>query len=100
LLNRQHPSRRRLGVVLDDTHLHSLLLVVAFGGCQRRVRRRFELLCAHQGIRDDQHATADNVIGTPTLLVRRSGTKGKQVALASPSDVRALVQAIDAALES
>jgi protein-disulfide isomerase len=46
----------------------------------------------------DQEANAAGVTGTPTLFVGKSGTSGKQVPLASPTDERALVQAIEAAL--
>jgi protein-disulfide isomerase len=48
----------------------------------------------------DQEATADGVKATPTLFVGRSGTAGKQVALASSTDERTLVRAIDAASAS
>ena len=46
----------------------------------------------------DDDASAANVTGTPTLFVGKSGTNGKQVPLASPTDEATLVQAIDAAL--
>jgi protein-disulfide isomerase len=43
---------------------------------------------------DKQQAT-DQVSGTPTLFVGKSGTKGKQVPLQSPTDEQALVTALD-----
>jgi protein-disulfide isomerase len=48
----------------------------------------------------DNEATAEGVTATPTLFVGRSGTKGKQVRLASPADERTLIQAIEAVLAS
>ena len=48
----------------------------------------------------DAEATADKVTGTPTLFVGKSGTKGKQVPLQSPTDQQTLVKSIDAALAS
>jgi protein-disulfide isomerase len=45
---------------------------------------------------DKQQAT-DQVSGTPTLFVGKSGTKGKQVPLQSPTDEQALVTALDSA---
>jgi protein-disulfide isomerase len=48
----------------------------------------------------DRQATAQNVTGTPTLYVGASGAKGEQVALTSPTDEQALVQALDTALSS
>jgi protein-disulfide isomerase len=48
----------------------------------------------------DGDATAANVTATPTLFVGKSGTSGKQVPLASPTDEATLVQAIEAALAS
>jgi len=46
----------------------------------------------------DAAATADQVSGTPTLFVGKSGKKGKQVPLQSPTDSQSLVTALDAAL--
>ena len=43
---------------------------------------------------DKQRAT-DQVSGTPTLFVGKSGTKGKQVPLQSPTDEQSLVTALD-----
>jgi protein-disulfide isomerase len=48
----------------------------------------------------DQQATADGVSGTPTLLVGKSGTNGRPVALSSPTDEASVVSAIDVALHS
>ena len=48
----------------------------------------------------DTSAVADKVTGTPTLFVGKSGTKGKQVPLTSPTDEKSLVTALDAALNS
>jgi protein-disulfide isomerase len=48
----------------------------------------------------DAQAQADQVSGTPTLYVGRSGTHGSEVALASPTDEQAVVQAIQSALGS
>jgi len=46
----------------------------------------------------DAQAKADNVSSTPTLLVGRTGSTPKEVALTSPSDVRTLKAAIQEAL--
>jgi protein-disulfide isomerase len=46
----------------------------------------------------DAAGAADKVAGTPTLLVGKSGTKGKQVALTSATDEQSLVTALDTAL--
>ena len=43
----------------------------------------------------DSQQAADKVSGTPTLFVGKSGTKGKQVPLQSPTDEQALVTAIN-----
>jgi protein-disulfide isomerase len=43
----------------------------------------------------DQQQAADKVSGTPTVLVGKSGTKGKQVPLQSPTDEQSLVTALD-----
>ena len=48
----------------------------------------------------DAQQTVDQVTGTPTLFVGKSGTKGKEVPLASPTDEQSLVTAIDNALPS
>jgi 2-hydroxychromene-2-carboxylate isomerase len=49
----------------------------------------------------DQQQNADQVTGTPTLFVGRSGAKKlKQVALANSTDQQSVVDAIDAALAS
>jgi protein-disulfide isomerase len=48
----------------------------------------------------DAQATADGVKGTPTLFVGRSGRKGTQVTLTSPSDATPVVRAIQVALAS
>ena len=46
----------------------------------------------------DADASADGVHATPTILVGRSGSTPKEVALASPSDAQSVERAIDAAL--
>jgi protein-disulfide isomerase len=46
----------------------------------------------------DAAAVVDKVSGTPTLFVGKSGTKGKQVPLTSPTDEQSLVTALDTAL--
>src|SRR4051812_13502780 len=46
----------------------------------------------------DAQQSADQVTGTPTLFVGKSGTKGKQVPLASSTDEESLVTALDNAL--
>jgi protein-disulfide isomerase len=46
----------------------------------------------------DKQQTADNVSGTPTLFVGKSGKKGKQVPLASSTDEASVVTALDDAL--
>jgi protein-disulfide isomerase len=43
----------------------------------------------------DKQQADDKVSGTPTLFVGKSGTKGKQVPLQSPTDEQALVTAIN-----
>lgn len=48
---------------------------------------------------DAQQAT-DQVTGTPTLFVGKSGKKGKQVSLANSTDEQSLVTALDDALSS
>jgi protein-disulfide isomerase len=48
----------------------------------------------------DAQQAADQVTGTPTLFVGKSGTKGKQVPLQSSTDEASLVTAIDNALPS
>jgi protein-disulfide isomerase len=48
----------------------------------------------------DGQQAADQVTGTPTLFVGKSGTKGKQVPLQSPTDEASLVTAIKNALSS
>jgi protein-disulfide isomerase len=48
----------------------------------------------------DQQAAGDTVTGTPTLFVGKSGTKGKQVNMSSPTDQAGLEYALDRALSS
>jgi protein-disulfide isomerase len=48
----------------------------------------------------DAAAAVDKVSGTPTLFVGKTGTKGKEVPLASPTDEQSLVKALDAALSA
>jgi protein-disulfide isomerase len=48
----------------------------------------------------DAQQSADQVTGTPTLFVGKSGTKGKQVPLANSTDEASLVTAIQNALSS
>ena len=43
----------------------------------------------------DTQQAADKVTGTPTLFVGKSGTKGKQVPLQSPTDEQSLVTALE-----
>jgi protein-disulfide isomerase len=54
----------------------------------------------NQGISFDHQASSDRITGTPTLFVGKSGTHRNQVALASPTDEQAVVQAIKVALTS
>lgn len=46
----------------------------------------------------DAQGAADKVSGTPTLFAGKSGTKGKQIPLRSPTDSQSVVTALDAAL--
>jgi protein-disulfide isomerase len=46
----------------------------------------------------DAQMLADKVSGTPTLFAGKSGTKGKQIPLTSPTDSKSVVTALDAAL--
>ena len=46
----------------------------------------------------DQQGVADQVSGTPTIFVGKSGTKGTQVPLQSPTDGQSLVTALNNAL--
>jgi protein-disulfide isomerase len=46
----------------------------------------------------DADATTDNIDQTPTIFVGKSGTHGREVQLASPTDKQALVHAIESAL--
>jgi protein-disulfide isomerase len=46
----------------------------------------------------DAQMIADKVSGTPTLFAGKSGTKGKQIPLRSPTDKQSVVTALDAAL--
>jgi len=46
----------------------------------------------------DAQMTADKVSGTPTLFAGKSGTKGKQIPLRSPTDSQSVVTALDAAI--
>jgi protein-disulfide isomerase len=48
----------------------------------------------------DAQGAADKVSGTPTLFAGKSGTKGKQIPLSSPTDSQSVVTALDAALAS
>jgi len=51
-----------------------------------------------QGKVFDQQGEADQVPGTPTIYVGKSGTKGKVVALANADDYQSVADAIDKAL--
>jgi protein-disulfide isomerase len=53
---------------------------------------------ASQASSYDALATADHVSATPTLLVGKSGAKGTQVQLKSPTDEQSLVAALNRAL--
>jgi protein-disulfide isomerase len=53
-----------------------------------------------QGAAFDAQMAADKISGTPTLFAGKSGTKGKQIPLTSPTDSQAVVTALDAALAS
>jgi protein-disulfide isomerase len=46
----------------------------------------------------DAQFAADKASGTPTLFAGKSGTKGKQIPLRSPTDSQSVVTALDAAL--
>ncbi len=46
----------------------------------------------------DAQGATDKVSGTPTLFAGKSGTKGKQIPLKSPTDSQSVVTALDAAL--
>jgi protein-disulfide isomerase len=48
----------------------------------------------------DAQGAADKVLGTPTLFAGKTGTKGKQIPLSSPTDSKSVVTALDAALAS
>jgi hypothetical protein len=48
----------------------------------------------------DAQGAADKISGTPTLFAGKSGTKGKQIPLRSPTDSQSVVTALDAALAS
>jgi protein-disulfide isomerase len=48
----------------------------------------------------DAQGATDKVSGTPTLFAGKSGTKGKQIPLRSPTDAQSVVTALDAALAS
>jgi protein-disulfide isomerase len=48
----------------------------------------------------DAQGAADKVLGTPTLYAGKTGTKGKQIPLKSPTDSQSVVTALDAALAS
>jgi len=51
-----------------------------------------------QGTAFDAQMAADKVLGTPTLFAGKSGTKGKQIPLTSPTDSKSVVTALDAAI--
>ena len=51
----------------------------------------FRRLGVEQASTFDSQQAADKVSGTPTLFVGKSGTKGKQVPLQSPTDEQSLV---------
>jgi protein-disulfide isomerase len=46
----------------------------------------------------DAQGAADKVSGTPTLFAGKTGTKGKQIPLRSPTDSQSVVTALDAAI--
>jgi protein-disulfide isomerase len=48
----------------------------------------------------DAQMIADKVSGTPTLFAGKTGTKGKRIALRSPTDSQSVVTALDSALAS
>jgi protein-disulfide isomerase len=48
----------------------------------------------------DAQQVVDKVSGTPTLFAGKTGTKGKQIPLRSPTDSQSVVTALDAALAS
>jgi hypothetical protein len=48
----------------------------------------------------DVQQVADKVSGTPTLFAGKTGAKGKQIPLRSPTDSQSVVTALDAALAS
>jgi protein-disulfide isomerase len=48
----------------------------------------------------DTEMAADKVTGTPTLFAGKTGKKGKQIPLTSPTDSQSVVTALDAALAS
>jgi protein-disulfide isomerase len=62
------------------------------------LRDRSSSATAAQGRKLDGQATADNVTGTPTILVGRSGKALHRVTLASPTDGRSVSTAVAAAL--
>jgi protein-disulfide isomerase len=53
-----------------------------------------------EGAAFDAQMAADKVQGTPTLFAGKTGTKGKQIPLTSPTDSKSVVTALDAALAS
>ena len=48
----------------------------------------------------DAQGATDKVSGTPTLFAGKSGTKGKQIPLTSPTDAQSVITALDTALAS
>ena len=71
---------------IPGIHVHTVLNLVSSGTVSKEAKAF-----------DVQGAT-DKVSGTPTLFAGKSGTKGKQIPLRSPTDSQSVVTALDAAL--
>jgi protein-disulfide isomerase len=73
---------------IPGIHVHTVLNLVSSGTVSKEAKAF-----------DVQGAT-DKVSGTPTLFAGKSGTKGKQIPLRSPTDSQSVITALDAALAS
>jgi protein-disulfide isomerase len=73
---------------IPGIHVHTVLNLVSSGSVSSQAKTF------------DAQMAADKVGGTPTLFAGKSGTKGKQIPLTSPTDSKSVITALDAALAS
>jgi protein-disulfide isomerase len=83
---------------LDDQMVEAAAASIPGLDVQQLLDERDSAAVGDEAGNADAQASADNVSGTPTILVGKTGATPRQVMLTSPTDEESIVAAIDAAL--